>query len=90
MGCVCHETLYMQQWQNLDSDGSKIKQPGNKKPKERDTFISAEPNWVMSLDRHGKLMGFQINTFLIVIYSAIDTASRQLLWIKVWVTEYQN
>ena len=75
---------------DLDSDGSKMRQPGNKKPKERGTFISAGPNWVMSLDRHDKLMSFQINTFPIIIYGAIDTARRQLLWIKVWVTKYQN
>lgn len=31
----------------FDSDGLKMGQPGNKKPKETSTFISAEPNWVM-------------------------------------------
>ena len=71
---------------DLDSDGLKMRQPGNKKPKEKGTFVSAGPNWVMSLDGHDKLMGFQNNTFLIAIYGAIDTASRKLLWIKVWVT----
>ena len=35
---------------NFDSDGLKMRQPGNKKPKERSTFISAGPKWVMSLD----------------------------------------
>ena len=71
---------------DLDSDGLKMRQPGNKKPKEKGTSISAGPNWVMSLDGHDKLMGFQNNTFPIAIYGAIDTASRKLLWIKVWVT----
>ena len=71
---------------DLDSDDLKMRQPGNKKPKEKGTFISAGPNWVMSLDGHDKLMGFQNNTFPIAIYGAIDTASRNLLWIKVWVT----
>ena len=31
-------------------------------------------------------MGFQNNTFPIAIYGAINTASRKLLWFKVWVT----
>ena len=71
---------------DLDSDDLKMRQPGNKKPKEKGTFISAGPNWVMSLNGHDKLMGLQNNTFPIAIYGAIDTASRKLLWIKVWVT----
>lgn len=70
----------------FDSDGLKMGQPGNKKPKETSTFISAEPNWVMLLDGLHKPMGFQNNTFPMAIYGAIDTASRKLLWIKVWVT----
>ena len=68
---------------DLDSDGLKMRQPGNKKPKEKGTSISAGPNWVMSLDGHDKLMGFQNNTFPMAIYGAIDTSSKKLLWIKV-------
>ena len=71
---------------DLDSDGLKTRQPGNKKPKEKNTFISAGPNWVMSLEGHDKLMGFQNNTFPIAIYANIDAASIKLLWIKRWVT----
>ena len=71
---------------DLDSDGFKMRKPGNKKPKEKGTFISAGPSWVISLDGHDKLMGFQNNTFPITIYEAINTASRKILWIKVWVT----
>ena len=71
---------------DLDSDGLKMRQPGNKKPKVKGSFISGGPSWVISLDGHGKLMGFQNNTFPIAIYGATDTASRKLLWIKVWVT----
>ena len=72
---------------DLDSDGLKTRQPGNKKSKEKNTSISAGPNWVMSLDGHDKLMGFQNNTFPIALYGAIDTVSIKLLWIKVWVTK---
>ena len=43
---------------DLDSDGLKMRQPGNKKLKEKGTFVSAGPNWLMSLDGHDKLMGF--------------------------------
>ena len=42
---------------------------------------------MISLGGHEKLMGFQNNTFPIAIYGATDTASRKLLWIKVWVPE---
>ena len=31
-------------------------------------------------------MGYQYNTFPIAIYGCIDTASRKILWIKVWVS----
>ena len=71
---------------DLDSDVLKMRQRGNKKPKEKGTFISAGADWVMSLDGHDKLMGFQNNVFPIAIYGAIDTTSTKLLWIKVWVT----
>ena len=59
---------------DFHSYGLKMRQPGNKKP------------WVMSLDGHDELVGFQNNTFPIAIYGAIDTASRKVLCIKVWVT----
>ena len=71
---------------DFDSDGLKMRQPGNEKPKEKSTFISAGPKWVMSLDGHDRLMSFQNSAFSIAIYGAIDTASIKLLWIKVWVT----
>ena len=59
---------------DLDLDGFKMRQPGNKKPKEKGTF----PNCVISLDGHDKLVGFQNNTFPIAIYGAVDNASRKL------------
>ena len=43
---------------DLDSDGLKMRQPGNKKPKEKGTFISAGLNWVMYLDGHDKIYWF--------------------------------
>ena len=62
---------------DLDSDGLKMRQPGNKKPKEKGTFISAGPNWVMSLDGHDKLMGFQNNTIPIYRYCKKKTTLDQ-------------
>ena len=83
---VCHETLHMYQWQISIQVFWKWDNLGMKKPKEKGTFISDGPNWVMSLDARDKRMDFQKNTFPITIYGSIDTASRKLLWIKVWVT----
>ena len=41
-------------------------------------------NWVHAMDGHAKLMGFQKDTFPIGVYGCIDTASRKLLWLRVW------
>ena len=71
---------------DVDSAGLEMRQLGHKKKKEKGHFVSVGPNWVTSLDGHDKLMGFQNNTFPISVYGAIDTASRRLLWIKVWAT----
>ena len=40
-----------------------MRQPGNKKPKEKGTFISAGPNWVMSLENMTNLWVFKITHF---------------------------
>lgn len=62
------------------------RQPFLKKKKPRGNFVSKGPNWVLSLDGHDKLMGYQNSTFPIAIYGCIDTASRKLLWLRVWDT----
>ena len=49
-------------------------------------FTSRGPNWVHSLDGHDKLMGYQNSTFPLAIYGCLDTASRKLLWLRVWTT----
>ena len=41
-------------------------------------------NLFFFFDVHDKLMGFQSSTFSIAIYGCLDTASRKLVWIKVW------
>lgn len=45
---------------------------------------SQDQNWVHSVDGHNKLMGFQNDTFPLAIYGSIDTASRKLLWLRIW------
>ena len=44
------------------------------------------PNFVHSLDGHDKLVSYQNSTFPLAIYGRIDTASRKILWLKIWVT----
>ena len=39
-----------------------------------------------SLDGHDKLMGYQNSTFLIAVYGCMDTCSRKILWIRVWMS----
>ena len=76
-----HNIMY-----SLDPDGLAKRKPGTKKKKERGHFVTLGPNWTHSLDGHDKLMGYQNWTFPLAIYGCIDTASRKILWLKVWNT----
>lgn len=49
-------------------------------------FTTKGPNWLHSLDGHDKLMGYQNSTFPLAVYGCIDSASRKLLWLRVWVS----
>ena len=69
-----------------DPEGLAERRPGFKKKKKKGNFSSKGSNWVWSLDGHDKLMGYQNSTFPIAIYGCIDTASRKILWLKVWTT----
>ena len=69
---------------DLDPEGLEERAIGHKKKKKKGVFTSKGTNWVHSLDGHGKLMGFQQNTYPLAVYGCIDTASRKLLWLKVW------
>ena len=44
------------------------------------------PNWGHSLDGHGTLMGYQKSMFPLAIYGCLDSASRKILWLKLWTT----
>ena len=55
-----------------------------KRKRAKGHFHSPGVNWVHSLDGHDKLMGYQNSTFPIAIYGCMDTASRKILWLKVF------
>ena len=48
----------------------------------KSTFSSVGPNWVLSMDRHNKLMRYQSSTFPLAVYGCMDTSSRKLLFIQ--------
>ena len=43
-------------------------------------------NWVHSLDGHDKLMGYQNSTYPLAVYGCLDSASRKILWLRIWVS----
>ena len=57
-----------------------------KKCRAKGNFTTKGPDWVHSLDGHDKLMGSQNSTFLLAVYGSTDTASRRLLWLRIWVS----
>ena len=71
---------------DLDAEVLECQSLAAKAKKHKGSFTTRGTNWVHSLDGHGKLMGFRNNTFPIAIYRCLDTASRKLLWLKVWVS----
>ena len=59
---------------------------GAKKKRRKGNFTSKGPNWVHSFDGHDKMMEHQNSTFPLTVYGCIDTASRKVLWLRVWTT----
>ena len=57
------------------------RKPILKKKKTKSTFSSVGPNWVLSMDGHDKLMGYQSSTFPLAVYWCMDTAIQKLLFI---------
>lgn len=77
-----HNMMFM-----LDEEGLKRRQPKKKKDnRQKGNFTTKGVNWVHSLDGHCKLMGYQRDTFPLAIYGCLDTASRKILFLKVWTT----
>ena len=52
---------------DVDLEVLRQRQPRFKPKNEKGTFTAVGPNWVVSLDGHDKLMGFQKSTFLLAI-----------------------
>ena len=71
---------------DLDEEGLAARYPIRKKGKPKGHFTITGVNWVCSLDGHDKLMGCRNSTFPLAVYGCIDTASRKLIWLRVWVT----
>ena len=76
---VVHAMMY-----DLNPEGLEQRALENrKKTRVKGRFTTAGPNWVLSLDGHCKLMGFQKDTFPLAVYGCLDTASRKLLFLRV-------
>ena len=71
---------------DLDPDGLVARGPTKRNKKVKGHFTTKGVNWVHSMDGHDKLMGYQNRTFPLAVYGSTDTASRKLLWLRVWVT----
>lgn len=78
---LVHDVMY-----DLDDEGLAARCPVRKQKKKKGHFITKGVNWVFSLDGHDKLMGYKNSTFPLAVYGCLDTASRKLLWLKVWVS----
>lgn len=79
---LVHAVMYDVDPQGLEDRGG----VGTGKKKKKGTFTSKGPNWVHSLDGHDKLMGFQNSTYPLAVYGCLDTASRKILWLRIWVS----
>ena len=62
----------------LDPEGLEARNLETKKKKPKGQFTSEGPLWVVSLDGHDKLCGYQNATFPLGVYSCIDTFSRKI------------
>ena len=67
----------------LDPEGLEARNLQKKKKKPKGNFTSEGPLWVVSLDGHDKLCGFQNSTFPLGVYGCIDTFSRKVLFLNV-------
>jgi len=72
---------------DLDPEGLEARGGiGAKKKRKKGNFSSKGPNFVHSLDGHDKMMGYQNSTFPLAVYGCIDTASRKIMWLRIWTT----
>ena len=67
---------------HVDPDGLEARKCAKKK-KKKGTFTSDGPMYVLSLDGHDKMYGYQKWTYPIGIYGCLDTFSRKVLYLHV-------
>ena len=68
---------------NLDPEGLEARNLQKKTKKAKIPFTSDGPLWLVSLDGHDKLCGYQNSTFPLGVYGCIDTFSRKILFLFV-------
>ena len=71
---------------DLEPDVLEERQPCTRDKRKRGQFVTLGVNWTWSLDGHNKLMGFKNWTFPIGVYGYYDTASRKVMFLKVWTS----
>ena len=71
---------------HLDEEGLEARGGVGKKKHERKGHFTG-PNYVHSFDGHDKLMAYKNSTFPLAVYGCLDTASRKILWLRIWVTD---
>ena len=70
----------------LDPQGLKARgNVGTKRQRKKGNVTTRGSNWVHLLDVQGKPMGYENS---LAVYGCMDTASRKLLWLKVWVSNH--
>lgn len=79
---LVHTVMY-----DLDPEGLEARSVGAKKRKPKGHFNTKSPNFVHSVDSHDQLMGYHNSTYPLAIYGCIDSASRKLLWLRIWVSK---
>jgi hypothetical protein len=72
--------------QEVDPEGLEERCVGTGKKKRKGTYSTKGTNWVHSLDGHDKLMGYQNSTYPLAVYGCLDSASRKILWLRIWVS----
>lgn len=67
----------------VDPEGLEERRIVKKEKKEKRPFTSKGPLWLISLDGHDKLCGYQNFTFPLGVYGCLDTFSRKVLFLFV-------
>ena len=79
---VPRHLVHKMMW-DLDPEGVEGRKLQKKAKPAKKPFTSEGPLWVVSLDGHDKLCGYQNSTFPLGVYGCMDTFSRKILFIFV-------